>query len=54
MQLRRIAQYLGLPDTAPVQTSAQTPEAALQHAQAAGIPVLRGRPDDPLLDLAGY
>lgn len=49
VQLKRIALYLGLPDTKPVQTSAR-PVDALQQAIAAGLPVMEGRPDDPLLD----
>ena len=55
IQLKRIALALGLPDTKPVQTSAQpaSPNDALQEALAAGIPVMHGRPDDPMLDLIG-
>ncbi|MFV5212788.1 hypothetical protein ACLIIZ_03555 [Azonexus caeni] len=50
-QLRRIALALGIPaETRPrVQTSAR-PQDALQEALAAGLPVMEGRPDDPLLD----
>jgi len=29
------------------------PADALQEAMAAGIPVMQGRPDDPMLDLIG-
>lgn len=50
VQLKRIAQFLGLPDPKPrVQTSAR-PQDALQEAMAAGLPVMEGRPDDPMLD----
>ena len=49
-QLRRIALYLGLPDTAPRQTPVtRNPEDAFREALAAGLPIMEGRPDDPLL-----
>lgn len=56
LQLRRIAQWLGIKDPPPkVQASAKrpppTPESAIQQAMAAGIPVFYGRPNDPMLDL---
>jgi hypothetical protein len=50
VQLRRIALFLGIPDSKPVQTSARTPQDALREAIAAGVPVMDGRPDDPMLD----
>lgn len=50
MQLKRIALGLGLPDTRPVQASAAAPQDVLREAAAAGLPVMEGRPDDPLLD----
>lgn len=55
LELRRIARYLGLPDPRPVHTSAppSAPDDALRQAQAAGLPVMEGRPDDPMLDLIG-
>lgn len=53
VQLRRIAQYLGIPEPKPVQTFARTPQDAMREALAAGLPVMDGRPDDPLLDLIG-
>lgn len=54
VQLKRIALFLGLPDTRPVQASARiSPEDALREAMAAGLPVMEGRPDDPMLDLLG-
>lgn len=48
-QLRRIALFLGLPEPR-VQTPARTPQDALREAHTAGLPVVEGRPDDPLLD----
>lgn len=56
MQLRRIAQYLGLPSDTPASASratppASSPEDAMQAAAMAGLPVMQGRPADPLLDL---
>lgn len=51
VQLKRIALVLGVPETTPVQTSARTPEEAMREAMAAGLPVMQGRPDDPMLDL---
>lgn len=53
VQLKRIALFLGLPEPKTVQTSALKTNSAdaLQQAQAAGIPVFEGRPDDPMLDL---
>jgi hypothetical protein len=52
VQLKRIALALGLPDTQPA-TSAKptTAEDAMRAALAAGLPVMEGRPDDPMLDL---
>lgn len=51
VQLRRIALYLGLPETKkPVQTRALSAEEAIKEVMAAGIPVMEGRPDDPMLD----
>ena len=49
LALRRIGQALGVkaPDTAP--RRATTPAEALRDAQVAGLPVMQGRPDDPLL-----
>lgn len=48
-QLRRIALFLGLPDTAP-KKAVSNPEDAIREAMAAGLPVSHGRPDDPMLD----
>lgn len=56
MQLKRIALALGIPEPHPVQTSARAPRSpadALREAAAAGVPVMEGRPDDPLLDFLG-
>jgi hypothetical protein len=51
VQLKRIALALGIPEPAPVQTSAKTSEEIFREAAAAGLPVFEGRPDDPMLDL---
>lgn len=55
VQLKRISLALGLPDTRPLHTSARAlkPEDAMREALAAGLPVMEGRPDDPMLDLIG-
>jgi hypothetical protein len=51
VQLKRIALALGLPDTAPPSKARSLkPEDAMRQALAAGIPVMQGRPDDPMLD----
>jgi len=52
VQLKRIALFLGLPEPA-VHTSAPrpSPSDALRQAVAAGLPIVEGRPDDPMLDL---
>lgn len=49
VQLKRIGYVLGIPDPKPLQTPARTPEEAMREAVAAGIPVMEGRPADPLL-----
>lgn len=48
LQLKRIALALGIPEPR-VQTSTATPQEALREAAQAGLPVMEGRPDDPLL-----
>jgi hypothetical protein len=53
IQLKRIALALGLADAKPAPTRAEKPADALKEAMAAGIPVIEGRPDDPMLDLIG-
>lgn len=56
VQLKRISLALGLPDTASPSRGTQAPTAqqdAMQQALAAGVPVMEGRPDDPMLDLIG-
>lgn len=54
VQLKRIALALGLPDTkAPSKPGAVKPEDVLRQAMAVGLPVMEGRPDDPMLDLVG-
>lgn len=51
VQLKRISLFLGLPDTAPkAEPKPGKPTDALREAMAAGLPVMEGRPDDPLLD----
>lgn len=55
IQLKRISLALGLPDTKPAAPSRPTSERdALQEARSAGLPVMEGRPDDPMLDLVGW
>lgn len=55
VQLKRIAIALGIPDATPARTSAKPSTAAdaMRTALAAGLPVMEGRPDDPMLDLIG-
>lgn len=55
VQLKRISLALGLPDTkAPQHAAGKTSaDAAMRAAMAAGLPVMEGRPDDPMLDLIG-
>lgn len=53
VQLKRIAQALGLSDPVRATPRAVKPQDAMQEALAAGIPVMEGRPDDPMLDLLG-
>lgn len=54
IQLKRIALALGIPEPKPMHTSANpgrpsSAEEALREAIAAGLPVMDGRPDDPML-----
>lgn len=53
VQLKRISLALGLPDTTRPPARNVKPQDAMQEALAAGIPVMEGRPDDPMLDLLG-
>lgn len=53
VQLRRIAHALGLQDAKPVAAPAKSADAAMREAFGAGLPVMHGRPDDPMLDLIG-
>lgn len=54
VQLKRISLALGLPDTQPAPAArAGKPVDAMREAMAAGLPVMEGRPDDPMLDLIG-
>lgn len=48
MQLKRIALALGIPEPR-VQTRALSAGDAMREAAQAGLPVMQGRPDDPLL-----
>lgn len=48
LQLKRIALALGIPEPR-VHASARTPQDALREAALAGLPIIEGRPDDPLL-----
>jgi len=48
VQLKRIALALGIPEPR-VQTRALSAGAAMREAAHAGLPVMEGRPDDPLL-----
>lgn len=52
VQLKRISMALGLPDTQPRKATASAGD-AMREAMAAGLPVMQGRPDDPMLDLIG-
>ena len=53
LQLRRIALALGIkmPDAPRGGRDGNKPQDALQQALEAGLPVMEGRPDDPMLDL---
>jgi hypothetical protein len=59
VQLRRIAQFLGIkdqaqPGTARMSAASTQPSSAQEVAMAgalAGLPVFEGRPNDPMLDL---
>jgi hypothetical protein len=52
LQLKRIALFIGLAPAKPVAEAmgANNPD-ALRQLMAAGLPVMEGRPDDPMLDL---
>lgn len=49
LQLKRISLALGLSDTT-VQTSTRKVNDVMREAAAAGLSVMDGRPDDPMLD----
>ena len=54
VQLKRIALALGLPDTHQTSRRASSDAGtAMREAISAGLPVMEGRPDDPMLDLIG-
>ena len=46
VQLKRIAQWLGIKDPAPLKLDKTSANDALMEAQAAGMPVLQ-KPNDP-------
>lgn len=48
--LRRIGLVLGIKPADAAPPARTTPDAALREAQTAGLPVMQGRPDDPLLN----
>ena len=50
--LQRIARRLGAASEPRRRVNA-APERALEQAIAAGLPVMHGRPDDPMLELCG-
>lgn len=53
LALKRLSLFIGLkPERAP--TEAVTGRQAMQEAAAAGLAVSEGRPDDPMLDVAGW
>lgn len=54
LQLKRIALFVGLKPDKPAPVPVTTAEEATQEGHAAGFPVERGRPDDPVLDLIGW
>lgn len=52
LTLKRISQWLGLPAPAEHRV-ARTVEEATKEVMTAGLPVMHGRPDDPMLALCG-
>lgn len=54
LTLRRLAQWVGLPaPKAPAGAPVQKVEDAVKEVATAGMPVVQGRPDDPMLALCG-
>ncbi len=53
VQLKRIALALGLPEAKTPAKPQLTAEDAMREAMAAGLPVMEGRPNDPMLALIG-
>ena len=51
--LRRISHWLGLPAPDAARSAPRTAEEAVKEVAAAGLPVMQGRPDDPMLALCG-
>lgn len=52
MTLHRIGLWLGLPKP-PEQRRARNMDEAIQEVADAGLPVMHGRPNDPMLALCG-
>lgn len=51
--LRRISSWLGVPAPEAPRAAPRTVEEAVKEVAAAGLPVMHGRPDDPMLALCG-
>jgi hypothetical protein len=52
--VHRLANYIGVPAPAgESQRVAKTLDEALEQAASAGLPVMHGRPNDPMLALVG-
>lgn len=45
----RLCRYFGIDVSQPQRRVAATPQDALKEALAAGLPIVEGRPDDPML-----
>lgn len=50
IQLRRIARFVGLPEPKTEQPKKRTLQEDLRELAGAGMPVFKGKPDDPMLD----
>lgn len=51
--LRRISQWLGMPAPKEEAPKVRSVEEAVKEVVTAGLPVVHGRPDDPMLALCG-
>lgn len=51
--LQRLAQWAGAVQAPATRQRATRPDQALEQLHAAGMPVMHGRPNDPMLDLCG-